>query len=125
MSSINYIIVLSYTTQQHNWYSIVHITYTTIAIGIFLCCTLQDSVCVFFCRNLVKNLVLGYVHASQTKKVEVLQLIAKILEFSVSELEQACSGHTKGSWLGGLWRRTPSPPQVRTYDAPLTSIVIL
>ena len=39
-------------------------------------------------RNLVKNLVLGYVQASDHKKPEVLKLIAKILNFSPHELQQ-------------------------------------
>ena len=68
-----------------------------------------------FCRDLVKNLVLGYLHASEGKRVEVLHLIAKILEFSANEVEQACRGHGRGGWLGGLWR-TPSqvPPEMVT-----------
>lgn len=39
-------------------------------------------------RNLVKNLVVGYVQASDRKKPEVLNLIAKILDFAPAELEQ-------------------------------------
>ena len=61
----------------------------------------------------MKNLVLGYVHASGAKKVEVLHLIAKILEFSETEQKQACSGNGGGSWLRGLWRAAPrTPPSV-------------
>ena len=41
-----------------------------------------------FFRNLVKNLVMGYVHASDHKKTEVLQLIGKILDFTPNELDQ-------------------------------------
>ena len=39
-------------------------------------------------RNLVKNLVMGYFHASEHKKPEVVQLIGKILEFTQEELDQ-------------------------------------
>lgn len=42
-------------------------------------------------RNLVKNLVVGYVQASDRKKPEVLNLIAKILDFAPAELEQVYS----------------------------------
>ncbi len=59
----------------------------------------------------MKNLVLGYVHASEAKKVEVLQLIAKILEFSAPELERASSVHSKG-WLGGIWKTKTSDQEV-------------
>ena len=40
----------------------------------------------------MKNLVMGYVQAPERKKREVLTLIAKILDFSPSEVEQVC-GH--------------------------------
>ncbi len=50
----------------------------------------------------MKNLVLGYVHASHHKKEEVLHLIAKILEFTPAELEQAIGG--SGGWLTGFWK---------------------
>ena len=43
---------------------------------------------VCFHRNLVKNLVVGYVQAPDRKKPEVLNLIAKILDFSPSEVQQ-------------------------------------
>lgn len=62
----------------------------------------------------MKNLVLGYVHAADHKKNEVLHLISKILEFTDDELDQAVSGHSKGrGWLAGLWKTTPTsgPPQ--------------
>ena len=38
----------------------------------------------------MKNLVLGYVQAPDRKKPEVLNLIAKILDFSPSEVNQVC-----------------------------------
>lgn len=52
----------------------------------------------------MKNLVLGYIHATDVKKSEVLHLIAKILEFTENELDQALSGLSRGrGWLAGLW----------------------
>ena len=65
------------------------------------------------CRNLMKNLVIGYVHAAKHKKTEVLHLIAKILDFTSDELEQAVGGGPQaGGWLGRFWH-TPAPNQVR------------
>ena len=62
-------------------------------------------------RRLVKNLVLGYVHAPSAKKTEVLRLIARILEFSSEELESASGGGGRRSgWLSGLWRGPPPSP---------------
>lgn len=56
----------------------------------------------------MKNLMLGYVQASEHKKPEVLNLIAKILEFTSDELQLAMGGsQSKSGWLGGLWRTTP------------------
>ena len=46
---------------------------------------LSCSLCI---RCLVKNMVLGYVHATNRKKPEVLQLISRILDFSQEELDQ-------------------------------------
>lgn len=43
-----------------------------------------------FHRSLVKNLVLGYLHAPNPKKPEVLRLISKILGFTSEELHQVC-----------------------------------
>ena len=39
-------------------------------------------------KALVKNLILGYLSAPSRKKDEVMKLIANILEFSPSELQQ-------------------------------------
>ena len=49
-------------------------------------------VCMYVCssRSLVKNLVLGYLHAPDRKKQEVLSLISKILGFTEEELDQVC-----------------------------------
>lgn len=56
--------------------------------------------------------MLGYVYATDTKKPEVLQLIAKILEFSADELEQALCGHNRNrGWLAGLWKGSDTPKQ--------------
>lgn len=41
-------------------------------------------------RKLVKNLWMGYFHASDQKKSEVVQLMGKILGFSQEELDQVC-----------------------------------
>ena len=60
------------------------------------------------CRNLVKNLVLGYVHAIDGKKPEVLKLVSKILGFSEEELAQALGEGRGRGWLRGLWGRTTS-----------------
>ena len=38
----------------------------------------------------MKNLVLGYLHAPDRKKQEVLSLISKILGFTQEELDQVC-----------------------------------
>lgn len=68
----------------------------------------------------MKNLVIGYVHATKHKKNEVLQLIAKILDFTSEELEQAIGGGTRG-WVTGLWRGTSSKqPEVCTFVNPST-----
>ena len=39
-------------------------------------------------RQLVKNLFLGYLSSQDSKKIDVIKLIAKILEFSQQELDQ-------------------------------------
>ena len=58
-------------------------------------------------RSLVKNLVLGYIHTTDRKKPEVLQLIGKILEFSPEELEEAKGVATgNAGWLTGFWKRS-------------------
>ena len=62
----------------------------------------------------MKNLVLGYIHAADLKKTEVLHLIAKILEFTEDELDQALSGLSRGrGWLAGLWK----PPATRQQQS--------
>jgi len=45
-------------------------------------------------KALVKNLILGYFSAPSRKKDEVLKLIANILEFSQSELQQVTNPFT-------------------------------
>ncbi len=62
-------------------------------------------------RALVKNLVLGYVHTTDAKKPEVLQLMGKILGFTEDELLGAMGrGRGKG-WLFGLWSGPPTQSQ--------------
>ena len=39
-------------------------------------------------RQLVKNLFLGYLSSHEGKKMDVVKLIGKILEFSQQELDQ-------------------------------------
>lgn len=63
---------------------------------------------VFIDRNLVKNLVLGYLHASDSKKPEVLHLVSKILSVSDDELTQALG--KGGGWFVRLWGK----PATRT-----------
>ena len=68
--------------------------------------------------------MLGYFHAGDRKKHEVLHLIAKILEFSPKELNQAASEHHKeGGWLTGLWRTTPIPSQPKVISSLLVTIL--
>lgn len=65
----------------------------------------------------MKNLVIGYVHATKQKKTEVLHLIAKILDFTSAELEQAVGNERHSGWLSGLWNTASSgskSPQVMT-----------
>lgn len=83
-------------------------------------------------RNLVKNLVLGYIHASDRKKPEVVQLIHKILDFSPEELEMAMSsdkggGGGGGGWLSGLWgrRQQPTTPKTPPPDKVMTNMMII
>ena len=97
--------------------------YQLFLLGFFCCC---------LHRNLVKNLVLGYIHANDRKKPEVVQLIHKILEFTPDELEMAMRGTAGGTgWLSGIWRRqqpttpkTPPPDQVHTVHVYTQCIII-
>ena len=69
----------------------------------------------------MKNLVLGYIHTSDRKKPEVVQLIHKILDFSPEELEMAMRGSQGGGgggggggWFSGLWGRRQQPTTPKT-----------
>jgi len=66
----------------------------------------------------MKNLILGYIHATEAKKAEVLQVIAKILNFSELELKKASGMQSKG-WLGGLWRGNPTSTEVSIHTTTL------
>ena len=84
----------------------------------------------------MKNLVLGYLHAPDRKKQEVLSLISKILGFTQEELDQVCVCRGGGEytvtmsdmhlsqalgreagWISRWWPRTPSTsPQPSTRE---------
>ena len=64
----------------------------------------------------MKNLVLGYIHANDRKKPEVVQLIHKILKFSPEELDMALRGAEGGGWFSGIWRRQPTTPKTPPPD---------
>ncbi len=64
--------------------------------------------------DLVKNLVLGYVHTTDAKKPEVLRLMGKILNFTDDELSGAIGSGRGKQWLWGLWS-TPPSTQVYIY----------
>ena len=81
-------------------------------VCMYVCMYVCVCVCVCVCmstRSLVKNLVLGYLHAPDRKKSEVLSLISKILDFTQEELDQVCGS--------GERRRG-----IRTYNACYASL---
>ena len=45
----------------------------------------------FFCRNLVKNLLLGYLTAPAARRDDVLRPVASIFGFTGAELNKVCS----------------------------------
>merc|ERR1711915_786654 len=53
-------------------------------------------------RDLVKNLVVGYVTADDSKKSEVLRIIASVLDFNGDERGRTGLEGGVGGWLGGL-----------------------
>eukprot|EP00092_Neocalanus_flemingeri_P005733 GFUD01006173.1.p1 GENE.GFUD01006173.1~~GFUD01006173.1.p1 ORF type:complete len:1637 (+),score=606.37 GFUD01006173.1:190-5100(+) len=53
-------------------------------------------------RDLVKNLVVGYVTADDSKKPEVLRIIATVLDFNSEERGRTGLEGGVGGWLGGL-----------------------
>ncbi|XP_038074258.1 thyroid receptor-interacting protein 11-like isoform X2 [Patiria miniata] len=64
-------------------------------------------------KPLMKNLLLGYFHAPQKKRPEVLKLLGNVLNFSFEELQQIGAEGSQGGWMSSLWGRgTPSstPP---------------
>ena len=66
----------------------------------------------YTCRKLVKNLLMGYFHASEHKRPEVAQLMGKILGFTREELDQVCCAPCKLS---------PAPPCTHYHNIPLWS----
>jgi len=53
-------------------------------------------------RDLVKNLVVGYATADDSKKQEVLRIIATVLDFNSEERGRTGLDGGAGGWLGGL-----------------------
>ena len=55
-------------------------------------------------RSLVKNLVVGYVAADEAKKVQVLKIVATVLDFNKEERHKTgLEGASNTSWLRGLF----------------------
>lgn len=53
-------------------------------------------------RSLVKNIVIGYVTADNTKKLEVLRIVATVLDFNQEERARTGLDGSTGGWLYGL-----------------------
>lgn len=63
-------------------------------------------------KDIIKNLVIGYIKVPQTnEKKQVLKLMATLLDFSPTELEQA-EQSSDSKWFGGLLAKsTPAKNQ--------------
>jgi len=55
-------------------------------------------------RELVKNLILGYVTADSARQSEILKVIATVLDFNKEEHVRSGLESSGGSWLGGFMR---------------------
>ena len=53
-------------------------------------------------RDLVKNLVIGYATVDVSKKLEILKIIATVLDFNGDERSRTGVDGAVGGWLGGL-----------------------
>lgn len=58
----------------------------------------------FLSRNLVKNLLLGFISASNADKSSVLRVMATVLDFNESERDKSGlnSSNAHGGWFSGL-----------------------
>ena len=74
-------------------------------------------------REIIKNLFIGYVKLTQTnEKKQILRLIATMLNFSQTELEQVDALSSESKWFTGLLKSTPvrnsnKSPQHPTSDS--------
>jgi len=59
-------------------------------------------------RSLVKNIVIGYVTADNSKKLEVLRIVATVLDFNQEERARTGLDGSASSWLYGLMGSTRS-----------------
>ena len=64
-------------------------------------------------RYLVKNLVVGYVMADAAKKLEVLKIIATVLDFNQDEREKTGLDGQQSGWLTSIFGGSSTTPQVR------------
>ena len=55
-------------------------------------------------RELVKNLLLGYVTADSARKAEILRVIATVLDFNREDRTRTGLDGESGGWLGGFLR---------------------
>lgn len=61
-------------------------------------------------KSLIKNLVVGYVCADDSKKLEVLKVVATVLDFNGEERQKTgLDGSSNGSWLRGLFAPQSHP----------------
>merc|ERR1719342_876121 len=63
-------------------------------------------------RDLVKNLVVGYVTADESKRPEVLRIIATVLDFNSEERGRTGLDGGIGGWLGGILGNRSRHPSI-------------
>merc|ERR1719219_900358 len=75
----------------------------------------QSNTTVKVDKYLVKNLVVGYVNADASKKLEVLKVIATVLDFNQEEREKSGLLGQQTGWLSSFFASPTQPRQQQQH----------
>lgn len=74
-------------------------------------------------KNLVKNLVIGYVSAPSNDKGQILKLISAVLDFNQSESDRVGLNKSASGWLNSIVHSATNP-QTGKFFYPFINFIL-
>ena len=75
----------------------------------------ETSQCDRVDKNLLKNLLIGYIVAQNNDKAQILKLLSSVLDFNQSESDKVGLNKGHGGWLNSILQGNANSPNSEYY----------